>query len=75
MKELVYDLKPVLAVNEGPDYENKNYEEKTLFSGKPWLLQGDSGNFCRLSISINGILSAEERAVSPGCSPVRPMAG
>jgi hypothetical protein len=28
MKELVYDLKPVLAVNEGPDYENKNYEER-----------------------------------------------
>jgi len=35
MKELVYDVKPVLAVNEGPDCENKNYEEKTLFSGKP----------------------------------------
>jgi hypothetical protein len=32
MKELVYDLKPILAVNEGPDYENKNYEEKTLSS-------------------------------------------
>jgi len=29
MKEPVYDLTPVLAVNEGPDYENKNYEEKT----------------------------------------------
>jgi hypothetical protein len=32
MKEPFYDLKPVLVVNEGPDYENKNYEEKYLFS-------------------------------------------
>jgi hypothetical protein len=31
MKEPVYNLKPVLAVNEGPDYENKNYEENYLF--------------------------------------------
>jgi hypothetical protein len=28
MKERIYGLMPVLAVNEGPDYENKNYEEK-----------------------------------------------
>jgi hypothetical protein len=32
MKEPFYNLKPVLVVNEGPDYENKNYEEKYLFS-------------------------------------------
>jgi hypothetical protein len=32
MKERVYDLMPVLAVNEGPDYENKKYEEKYPFS-------------------------------------------
>jgi hypothetical protein len=32
IKEPVYDLKPVLAVNEGPDYENKNYGEKCLSS-------------------------------------------
>jgi len=31
-KRAFYDLKPVLAVNEGPDYENKNYEGKYLFS-------------------------------------------
>jgi hypothetical protein len=32
IKEPFYDLKPVLAVNEGPDYENKYYEEKYLFA-------------------------------------------
>jgi hypothetical protein len=32
MKEPVYGLIPVLAVNEGPDHENKNYEERYLLS-------------------------------------------
>jgi hypothetical protein len=32
MKEPVADLIPVLVVNEGQDYDNKNYEENYLFS-------------------------------------------
>jgi hypothetical protein len=75
MKEPAYDSTPVLAVNEWPDHENKNYEEKTPVLLKTVSLTPISPRFLQIIHSdALRILSADERVAFPACFPARPMA-
>jgi hypothetical protein len=70
MKEPVYDLIPVLAVNEGPDYEKKNacsLENRKSYNDIIAILADCP---CR----FNRILSADDRVAFPICFPARPIA-